>query len=43
MIKAATSLILLTALGLDYLNNITKKENVDKRLKFNENGEFTIL
>ena len=42
MLKVAASLILLSAMGLEYLN-ITKIKKVDKTLRFNENGEFTIL
>lgn len=42
MIKLAVSAVFLASLGLEYLN-ITKTEKVDKTLRFNEDGEFTIL
>ena len=43
MIKGVASAIFLTALGLNYLNDMTKTVTVDKTLRFNDNGEFTIL
>ena len=43
MIKGAASAIFLAALGLNYLNDMTKTVTVDKTLRFNDNGEFTIL
>ena len=42
MIKSALSIVFLASLGLEYLN-VTKNPEVDKTLKFDKNGEFTIL